>query len=380
MPRRASFLPKKKPEGWMINVPNSATPTGVRVRRFFSTRDEARAFAETLQAQYKNEGIAAFGLSAEQRAIAAKAFKLLEKAGMNDLLQVVRDGITVTQTKSNSKPFGEVFDLFINARKRSEIYTRSLQRARRRLGALAETPVVDISAETLEEHLLGLQPTYRNALLREIRAVFAFASKRGWCKENPVGKMDFASHHVAEREVFSVEEASSLLYTAWKVYPPLLPFIAISLFAGVRVFEVLRLRWENIDLDERSIDLPAAITKRRRQRSISMEPVLYTWLKLAIKEGVKSNGPVMPYSSYNILRKHIRNLARSAEVSWKQNALRHSYTSYWLAKYGDLNKLALFLGHAGGLEVLHRFYHRMVKTKEANAYWELTPAKTTVAK
>jgi hypothetical protein len=57
MPRRAKFEPIKRPEGWQINVPSSMTPDGRRVRRFFETRDDARAFAEKLSIQYKNEGL-----------------------------------------------------------------------------------------------------------------------------------------------------------------------------------------------------------------------------------------------------------------------------------------------------------------------------------
>ena len=135
----------------------------------------------------------------------------------------------------------------------------------------------------------------------------------------------------------------------------------------------MRLTWENVDLKEKMVDLPAEITKRKRKRSIPIEPALLAWLRKAIKLGSEKKGPILPFSSYNDFRDRIRLLAKDAGVTWKQNAMRHSYASYWLEQNNDLNKLALYLGHVGGLDVLQRFYHRSVRTKEAKAFWALRP-------
>lgn len=372
MPRQATFAPKQTDKGWVINIPSSMTPDGRRRRRFFPTRDDARVFSEKLQTQYKNEGAAALGLSAEERVLASKAFDLMQKAGLEDFLQVVREGIFAVSMRLKSKPLGEIFDAYIESRKRSAIYTNSLRRSRRRLGDLGDTLASEITPEVLQEHLLGLKPTYRNALLREIRAVFGFAVKRGWCAVNPVARMDFDPHVVGEREVFTVDESSRLLKKASTKYKDLLPYVALGLFSGIRVFELMRLDWENIDLEENTINLPSGITKRKRQRSVDIEPVLKAWLTKSMGKKAVCSGPVCP-TSYNVLRKRVRNLSKASKVVWRQNALRHSYASYWLAKNHDLSRLALQLGHAGGLDVLHRFYHRAVKTKDAEAYWNLTP-------
>ena len=357
----------------MINIPCSMTPGGRRIRRFFPTRDDARGFAEKMQAQYKNEGVAALGLSAEERVTASKSFDLLRDAGLDDLLKVVREGIKILAARKKSRPFGDVFDDYIASKKRSEVYKKSLERSRKRLGDLAKVLIADVTPEILETHLVGLKPTYRNALLREIRAVFGYALKRKWCAENPVKNMDFESHAVGEREVFSVEECSKLLNTCTTKHPDLLAGIAIGLFAGVRVFEIMRLTWENVDLKEKMVDLPAEITKRKRKRSIPIELALLAWLRKAIKLGAEKKGPILPFSSYNDFRDRIRLLAKDAGVTWKQNAMRHSYASYWLEQNNDLNKLAMYLGHVGGLDVLQRFYHRSVRTKEAKAFWALRP-------
>jgi len=233
--------------------------------------------------------------------------------------------------------------------------------------------VADVGPDLINEHLLGLAPSYRNALLRELRAVFSFAVKREWCRDNPVLKLDFETHSVAEREIYSVKECCALLQTAREKHPELLPGVAIGLFAGIRVYEMLRLEWRNIDFEENMIDLPAAITKRRRRRSIPIEATLKSWIGETRPSEKVDDCKVLPFAGYGGWRTAIRKLASDANVEWKQNALRHSYASYWLAVHNDLTKLALQMGHIGGLEVLHRFYHRSVRAKEATLFWALKP-------
>jgi hypothetical protein len=123
------------------------------------------------------------------------------------------------------------------------------------------------------------------------------------------------------------------------------------------------------------IDLPAKITKRKRRRSIPIELVLRRWLKFAVYRGVSMEGSLLPAETADALREGRRALATTAGVAWKQNALRHSYASYWLAEYKDIDRLALYLGHVGSLDVLHRYYYRAVRANETKSFWALTPAK-----
>lgn len=376
MPRTAKFVPVKKSEGWCINIPASMTPDGRRVRRFFETRDDARVFAERTSVQYKNEGTFALGLNAEQRSAAARAFRMIEAAGLDDLTEVVRQGIDTIGSRNASRPLGEVFDRYLRARARSPVYQKSLKRSRKFWKEQEKTLVADLNTEIIETRLVGLAPSYRNSLLRELRAVLAFAVRRGWSRSNPVTNVDLAVVGVGEREVYTPEEAAALLNAAKESYPDYLPFVAIGLFSGIRVFEILRLRWADVHLADSMIDLPAIATKRKRRRSVPIEPVLKTWLRQAEAQIAPSpQNPLVPSPSYNALvRAAIRPLAEKAGVEWKQNAMRHSYASYWLAFHGDLSRLSLQLGHSGSLEILHRYYHRSVPKQESVRYWKLTPA------
>ena len=374
MARRARFAIKQSDEGWRVNIPAKYSATGGRQRRFFTTRAEAEGFVRTLGVQIENYGRAAPILKPGQGEEALAAIRLLEKSSLGvGLLEAVKQHVNAERRRLASKPLGEVVDAFLSAKKRSEKYFNSLKRTQRRLDPLRAVLVSEISSDDLDKIIGGASDSYRNALLREIRAIFSFAVRRGWCIANPATKLDFAQTQIGERHLYSPEESALLLETVRALDPALLPFVAIALFAGVRVYELLRMEWAHVDLAEKSIDLPAAITKRKRRRSIPIESALQAWLELFISEQGIQRGAVVPCRTYNSLRKRLRVIFSAAEIPWRQNAARHSYASYWLAVYKDLNALAMHLGHIGGLEVLHTHYHRTVKLVEAGKFWNIRP-------
>jgi integrase len=57
---------------------------------------------------------------------------------------------------------------------------------------------------------------------------------------------------------------------------------------------------------------------------------------------------------------------------WKQDIMRHSFASYWLAQHGDINKLTLMMGHTT-TTMLWKHYHKAAKKAEAEKYWKITP-------
>ena len=60
---------------------------------------------------------------------------------------------------------------------------------------------------------------------------------------------------------------------------------------------------------------------------------------------------------------------------WPNNALRHSFASYYLAhfKRAGAAELALEMGHTNA-NLVFQHYRQIVKPNEAKRYWALTPA------
>jgi integrase len=83
------------------------------------------------------------------------------------------------------------------------------------------------------------------------------------------------------------------------------------------------------------------------------------------------SGNVTP-PNYRELLDAAREAARIEE--WPQNALRHSFASYHLAKFNDAAALALELGHTSA-HLVFQHYRQLVKPKQAERYWKLAPAR-----
>jgi hypothetical protein len=60
--------------------------------------------------------------------------------------------------------------------------------------------------------------------------------------------------------------------------------------------------------------------------------------------------------------------------NWPHNGLRHSFSSYHLAQYGDGNKTAVQMGHRDQ-NVVHNHYKALVLADDAAKYWALVPSQ-----
>jgi hypothetical protein len=96
----------------------------------------------------------------------------------------------------------------------------------------------------------------------------------------------------------------------------------------------------------------------------------YTISGGAIKLGAEN---VSAWSGIWSVRVPFRKLHKESGIRLKPNALRHSFSSYFLSQYGDIDALVLALGHRGSPAVLWEHYHRAVKKSAAKAFWAIRP-------
>ncbi|MBA3386976.1 MAG: hypothetical protein H0T95_10225 [Chthoniobacterales bacterium] len=207
------------------------------------------------------------------------------------------------------------------------------------------------------------KPLNKRNYLRDWAMLFRFAVMQDYRVTNPLDKIVRPRVPRKYPEIYTVDEAAMLLRTARDVFPPVLPFVAIGLFAGVRVEELRRMTWEMVD--DETIDLPSSVTKKGAEpRSIPIAPNLLEWLKVC-RAG---RGPVVPDPPLRWWTDALYN-----EVGFrKRNALRHSFASYYLAYSDSPEKTQMALGQQTP-SVLFRHYRQVVKPKQAEDYFALTP-------
>jgi integrase len=117
----------------------------------------------------------------------------------------------------------------------------------------------------------------------------------------------------------------------------LLPCLALSAFAGLRTAELLRLKWEAVDLQRGLINVAANKSKTAKRRP----PNLTEWLR----PYAGRSGKILPYS-HRWYHLHVGLVRKAAGLAkWPNNGLRHSFASYHIAKHQNAPQLALEMGH-----------------------------------
>jgi hypothetical protein len=104
-----------------------------------------------------------------------------------------------------------------------------------------------------------------------------------------------------------------------------------------------------------------------------MPPVLIAWLEAATAAGIAPLGKLVPgdndKAAENRLVGWLRKIRIKAGLSeWPNNALRHSFSSYACALTDDYHKVAAWIGHSGGIELLVARYRHAVP-KDAGEEW-----------
>lgn len=361
---------------------------GKRRRKYFDDRASAETFIEAEQVRRLNLGRRATHISGSLAEDAVRAsdelkstpYSILEAArvlaaaharlapfGVGISL-VVEKYVGEAERRGRSVTINALVEEFTASRKakgKTLIYLRDL---RTRLGRFKLTfggrSVSDFSPGEIDDWLqaLAVGPQTQNNFRAVLSAMWGFAVRRGYADTNIVRLVDKSSVARDHVPVFSVEELARLLTAAPPAY---LPVLAIGAFAGLRPEEIKKLRWEDIDVQERTIRVNATSAKTRRKRFAELSDNLVSWLV----PYAGRTGPVAPPN----LRRIQRGTMTAAGISrWPQDGLRHSFASAHYAFHKNPAHTAMLLGHRDQAMLLTH-YRDLMQPSDAARYWNLVP-------
>jgi integrase len=144
------------------------------------------------------------------------------------------------------------------------------------------------------------------------------------------------------------------------------PCIVLSAFAGLRAEEIMRLEWSDVERRPGFIEVAAHKAKTATRRIVPIVDSLSRWLAIAPRNGER----VWPRSKAWYFEA-LRNAAASAGITWKQNALRHSFISYRLAEIQDVNRVALEAGNSP--QMIFRHYRELATPEQAHTWFTIVP-------
>jgi Site-specific recombinase XerD len=232
---------------------------------------------------------------------------------------------------------------------------------------MGERIIADITSFDVDHWIqsLNVGPQTQNNFRAVLSAMWTFAVRSGYAATNVVQLVDKTSVVRDHVPTFSVDELGRLLAAA---PPEYLPVLAIGAFAGLRPEEISKLRWEDLDFDERTIRVNASAAKTRKKRFAEISDNLRAWLELYAGR----TGPVAPRN----LQKLRRATMKAAKIEkWPPDVLRHSFASAHYAFHRDPARTAVIMGHRDQ-NMLLTHYRDLMKPSEATKYWNLVPDLT----
>lgn len=365
---------KHEKDRWLLWSRKSYS--GKRVQRYFVTKEAAEKVQEELLAQNAARGAAADELSSADRVDAANALKILNRrASLEDAAKAWEEH---KAPKHQSVKISEVISEHLANLKRRDNQKSYLRAQEYSLGVFArghgrsETPfaerdIKEIAWQDLDAwlHNQGWAALNLRNYARDVSMLFNFAVRRELINRNPMKGVTKPKLDTKDPDILSVPQSLALLELSPKWN--LRPFIAVGLFAGVRVDELMNLRWEWFAWGQNEIRLPGKfdgrkVTKTGRSRNVTIFPALKAWLRNPPKKGrvVDRRG----------IRRRREALAKAAEIPKKRNPLRHTYASHHAALFRDPGQLQIELGQ-NTPSVLFTHYIQAVPKAEAKAFFAL---------
>lgn len=311
------------------------------------------------------------GLSVDSVAVQyAEAAKLLKGAG--SVVEAARFFAKHHPATLPRKAVMEVYQEFLQAKKSDGASIRYLHDIQSRLGRFSQHfggQLSEVTTRELENWIIGLGcgPVARNSVRALVITLFNFARQRGYLPKNQPTEADSvaaAKEPPSRIGIFTPEQMTQLLANA---DDPIVPYLAIGGFAGLRHAELMRLEWQDVKLAQGHIEVTARKAKTAQRRIVPISDNLAQWLRpYASTKGLLFQGHGSRFLS------KVTKVAGVCEFEWPQNALRHSYASYRLAVCKSAAEVALDMGNSPRMVFEH--YRELVTPAEAEKWWKIQPA------
>lgn len=262
----------------------------------------------------------------------------------------------------------------------SELYLADL---RYRLGVFRDAFHCDVNALAPDDvkaffERLRLSSRSYNNFLCSLRTFFTFAQNQGWLSKEAelLSRVERRKEKAAPVEIFTPSELTALLE---QTTADLAPCLALAAFAGLRMEELLRLEWADLERSPGFVVVAAHKAKTATRRLVSITDNLASWLAASQRR----EGRIWPHSKawlFESVRDAVRAINKERKAAdpskaipfvWKQNALRHSFITYRLAQIQNVNQVALEAGNSP--QMIFRHYRELATPEQARTWFSIVP-------
>jgi integrase len=333
-------------------------------------------FGQSDQASYLRalENLARTGKSLELATSEyAESFALLN--GRTSLAEAVRFYLAQHPEGIVARTIADIVAEFLGKKKLSDKWRPILKKMLDKFAAHFQGPLTQLTTRDIDDWLDSLK--YRNKSLglrsrhnyREaVATLITFAKARGYLFKdwNVLDDVSDPEPPDAEVNLYTPDELVKLLNVAesYEAGRKLLPFVAITAFAGVRHEEMnakkLRLLdWSDIDFEQKGIYVQKRTAKTGRDRIADLPENLIAWLQPYAR---KSGRVCTIKHTSNALGK----LREKAGITGpRKNALRKSYITYSMALTDNIEQVSRRSGNSP--KVIRKNYEKPGTRMKADA-------------
>jgi integrase len=248
------------------------------------------------------------------------------------------------------------------------------------LPAFGERPLESITAEEIESwrrSLTGLSNRSKNKLLIQLHGIFRRAQMVWALPVNPLARVEkHPMRPSGDIQVFSPEEVWALVRAAASEQDGAL-FLTAA-FTGLRMGELLALRWRDVDFAGSTIRVRASYAgaqlttpKSGKVRSVPMAPDVASALAGLARREYRTGdddlvfvGELGGYLDGSALRRRFKEaLARAALRPLRFHDLRHTFGTRMIAK-ADIRRVQEWMGHAD-IQTTMRYLHYAPHSEDA---------------
>lgn len=231
-----------------------------------------------------------------------------------------------------------------------------------------------------------VSPVTINCYLRNIKVFFNWLEENQVINKNTVSKVKFLKVKRKAKDQITDDEWKALIkamdLTKFHEYRDYI-ITNLILDTGMRVTECINLTINDVDIDRRSILIPAEINKGKRDRVVFYSPIMSKMLQkwLRFKDSMQSSDLLFPTQRTNSVLT-APNFERNfrvylSRVGLDKNVTPHSLRNnfarrFLIASKGDIYTLSRLLGHSS-VTVTEKAYLDLSDEDLRNAYQKYSP-------
>jgi integrase len=297
-----------------------------------------------------------------------------EAGGRNNLVLAVRD--YAKRHLAAPLPVARAVSDVLASKESKGRSDRLLSDYRHRLSKFAEhfagRNLGDLTTADVQAWIDGLRSADGQPLAAQSRRNFAtvtsgcfeFHRRRGAILANPCRDLEREKVRREEVAFWTPKECAAILA---HLDPVALPAFLVSLFAGCRTAEAVRLTWADVNLDAGHVVVGGAVAKTASRRLAPLPDNARAWLRPLVGS---PDAPLFPSDGVALARA-VTAACAAASVRRLANGARHSCITFKVALSGDVARVALESGNSPA--VVHAHYRGLATTDDAKAFFSIMP-------